>query len=69
MQHAKDKIHIMPHEGWWQVEDQAGYRLALEVTQSSAVATAKALARKQHLDTVILHDGDGVTEPIAVPPL
>lgn len=67
MHHDKDKIHIMPHEGWWEVEAQSGYRLALEASRTAAVTTAKTLARQQHVDVVILHDGDGVTEEIPVP--
>lgn len=66
MDHTTDKIHVMPDEGLWDVEDQDGALLTRDIDRAAAIARAKDLARERGLRTVVLHDGDGVTEEIAV---
>lgn len=66
MDHTTDKIHVMPGEGRWDVEDQDGGLLTHDIDRDAAIARAKDLAREQGLRAVVLHDGDGVTEEIAV---
>lgn len=68
MDHETDKIHIMPLGDQWEVEAQSGAPLAHETTRDEAVQTAKILAGERGMPCVILHDGDGVTEEIVVPP-
>jgi hypothetical protein len=66
MDHTTDKIHVMPGDGRWDVEDQDGALLTQDPDRDAAVARAKDLARERGLPAVVLHDGDGVTEEIAV---
>ncbi len=66
MDHTTDKIHVMPDEGQWDVEDQDGALLTHDIDRDAAIARAKDLARERGVRTVVLHDGDGVTEEIAV---
>lgn len=66
MDHTTDKIHVMPDEGQWDVEDQEGALLTHDIDRDAAIARAKDLARERGVRTVVLHDGDGVTEEIAV---
>jgi hypothetical protein len=66
MDHTTDKIHVMPDEAQWDVEDQDGALLTHDIDKDAAIARAKDLARERGLQTVVLHDGDGVTEEIAV---
>lgn len=66
MDHTTDKIHVMPLGDQWEVEAQSGAPLAHDPDREGAVETAKDLARQQHISTVILHDGDGVTEEVPV---
>lgn len=68
MDHSTDKIHVMPLGDQWEVEAQSGAPLAHETNRDEAIATAKALAEEQGMPCVVLHDGDGVTEEITVPP-
>lgn len=67
MDHDTDKIHVMPTGGTWEVEDQSGDPLAREGDKEDAIETAKEIALKEGISTVILHDGDGVTEEVPVP--
>lgn len=68
MEHETDKIHVMPLGDHWEVEAQSGAPLAQAEEKHAAVETAKEIAREQGISTVILHDGDGVTEEVPVPP-
>lgn len=68
MEHHTDKIHVMPLGDRWEVEAQSGKPLAQDESQAGAVETARKLARQEGVKTVILHDGDGVTEEVPVPP-
>jgi len=71
MEHETDKIHVMPTGDTWEVEDQSGDPLAREADKEDAIETAREIAQKEGISTVILHDGDGVTEevPVASEPL
>ncbi|GAT34069.1 hypothetical protein TSACC_22492 [Terrimicrobium sacchariphilum] len=66
MDHTTDKIHVMPEDGRWDVEDQDGALLTRDSDKEAAIARARDLARERGLQTVVLHDGDGVTEEIVV---
>lgn len=68
MEHETDKIHVMPLGDHWEVEAQSGQPLASDSDRSEALETAKEIAQEQGINTVILHDGDGVTEEVPVPP-
>ena len=68
MDHSTDKIHVMPLGDQWEVEAQSGAPLAHETSREEAIATAKTLAADCGMSSVVLHDGDGVTEEIVVPP-
>jgi hypothetical protein len=68
MDHITDKIHVMPLGDQWEVEAQSGAPLAHETNREDAIETAKILAGEQGMPCVVLHDGDGVTEEIEVPP-
>jgi hypothetical protein len=67
MDHTTDKIHVMPLGDQWQVEAQSGIPLAHAPDQPTAIEIARRLAQESSQTTVILHDGDGVTEEISVP--
>lgn len=69
MEHETDKIHVMPTDGEWEVENQNGDPLAREEDKGDAIEAAKHIAQEERITTVILHDGDGVTEEVPVPPL
>jgi len=66
MDHATDKIHVMPEEGQWDVEDQDGLLLAHFDDRTAAIKEASELAAKRGLTAVVVHDGDGVTEEVPV---
>lgn len=66
MDHESDKIHVMPVANTWEVETQSGQALTREATVEQAVNAARTLARERGIETVILHDGDGVTEEVPV---
>ena len=66
MDHTTDKIHVMPDEGQWNVEDQDGLLLAHFEDTTQALKEARRLARLRGISVVVLHDGDGVTEEIPV---
>ena len=66
MDHTTDKIHVMPDEGQWDVEDQQGALLAHSVDRDIAIEEARRLARARGLTAVVVHDGDGVTEEVPV---
>ncbi len=68
MEHETDKIHVMPTDGKWEVEDQSGDPLTREDDKGDAIEAAKHIAQEEGISTVILHDGDGVTEEVPVPP-
>lgn len=68
MDHTSDKIHVMPLGDQWEVEAQSGAPLAHEPDREAAIETAKAMAGERGMPSVVLHDGDGVTEEIVVPP-
>jgi hypothetical protein len=68
MDHTTDKIHVMPLGDQWEIEAQSGAPLAHETDREAAIATAKVLAEERGMPSVVLHDGDGVTEEIVVPP-
>jgi hypothetical protein len=68
MDHTSDKIHVMPLGDQWEVEAQSGAPLAHETDREAAIETAKAMAGERGMPSVVLHDGDGVTEEIVVPP-
>lgn len=67
MEHETDKIHVMPLGDQWEVEAQSGAPLAHEPSKDEAVETAKLLASEHGMPSIVLHDGDGVTEEIVVP--
>lgn len=56
----------MPNGDQWDVENQEGEVLASEASVDEAICVAEAQAKEENIDTVILHDGDGVTEEIPV---
>lgn len=66
MDHETDKIHIMPVAHSWEVELQSGQAVTREPSVEQAIHSAQDLAREQGVNTIILHDGDGVTEEIPV---
>ena len=66
MDHTTDKIHVMPDGGQWDVEDQDGLLLAHFEDATQALNEARRLARLRGIAAVVLHDGDGVTEEVAV---
>jgi len=59
-----DKIHVMPDGAQWEIENQDGDVLAVEIDLARAIGIAKEFAREQGLGIVILHDPDGVTEEV-----
>jgi nucleotide-binding universal stress UspA family protein len=63
-----EKIHVMPLGDQWEVEAQSGAPLAHEDSRSEAIDTAKALARDHGVETVVVHEGDGVTQQVTVDP-
>ncbi len=66
MDHTTDKIHVMPDKGQWNVEDQDGLLLAHSVEKGDAIEEARRLALQRNIRTVVVHDGDGVTEEVPV---
>jgi diacylglycerol kinase family enzyme len=67
MEHDTDKIHVIPNGEAWEVEAQSGEPLATDSDKAHAIETAKEIAHEQGISTVILHDGDGITEEVPVP--
>ena len=67
MDHDSDKIHVMPTGESWEIENQSGDPLAEEAIKEDAIEKAKFIAHAEGIETVILHDGDGVTEEVPVP--
>lgn len=49
-------------------EAQSGAPLAHAPSRDEAVETARLLASEHGMPSIVLHDGDGVTEEIPVPP-
>jgi hypothetical protein len=64
MSDPDEKIHVMPLGDDWEVEAESGAPLAHEDKKESAVAVAVELAREEGIETIIVHDGDGVTEAV-----
>lgn len=62
----KDKLHVIPLQGHWEVEDQSGLPLAQEENMEDAIRDARVIAEQTNIEKIILHDGDGVTEDIEV---
>ncbi len=62
MSDPDDKIHVIPLGEDWEVEAQSGAPLAHEDAKEAAIATACEIAREEGIPTVIVHNGDGVTE-------
>lgn len=58
------KIHVIPMEGHWEVENERGVPLASEDSLEDAIRDARAIADHDHIPRIVLHDGDGVTEEI-----
>ncbi len=68
MDHETDKIHVMPLGDQWEVETQSGAPLAHDNSKEGAVETAKHLAGEKGMPCIVVHDGDGVTTEVPVPP-
>jgi hypothetical protein len=66
MTNPEEKIHVIPLGKDWEVEAQSGAPLAHEIGKDSAVAAARDLARDEGIDTIIVHDGHGLTETVSV---
>jgi uncharacterized protein DUF2188 len=66
MDDETDKIHVISLADDWEVESQDGTPIARTQDKSDALNTAKAFAKEQGVETIILHHGDGVTEKIPV---
>lgn len=65
MRDSEDKIHVMPvAPNDWEIEVQTGDAVAHELDKERAVAVALDVARAEGIETVIVHDGDGVTEEL-----
>jgi hypothetical protein len=64
MNEPNDKIHVLPLGKDWEVEAQSGAPIAHEDRKEDAVKVACEVARAEGIETVIVHDGDGVTEAI-----
>lgn len=60
----EDRLHVIPLDGHWEVEDQGGLPLAQEDNKEDAIRDAQCIAEKGHIPRIVLHDGDGVTEEI-----
>lgn len=65
MTDPEEKIHVIPLGEDWEVEAESGAPLAHEDKKSSAVAVAVELAREEGIETVIVHDGHGVTQAVS----
>ncbi len=66
MDHTTDKIHVMPDGAQWEIENQDGDVLAVEIDLERAVGIAREFAREQRLSAVVVHDPDGVTKEVPV---
>lgn len=66
MEHITDKIHVMPDGAQWDVENQDGDILAVEIDLERAIGIAREYAEEQGIRSIILHDPDGVTEEVPV---
>ncbi len=64
MNDPEDKIHVIPLGEDWEIEAQSGIPLAHETKKQEAISVACDLAREEGVSTVIVHDGDGVTEAL-----
>lgn len=64
MHKQTDKIHVTPLGQHWEIEAQSGKPLAHEDDKCEAVKTARALAQEQGIETVIVHEGDGIIEQV-----
>jgi hypothetical protein len=64
MNEPDEKIHVIPLGEDWEVEAQSGAPLAHDTDRNAAVTTAIELARQDGIETVIVHDGHGVTEAV-----
>ena len=65
MTDPENKIHVMPVDpNDWEVEEQSGDVVAHAPDLESAIAVARDVAEERGIETVIVHDGDGVTEAI-----
>jgi hypothetical protein len=67
MDKQTDKIHVTPLGDHWEIEAQSGKPLAHEDDKCEAVKTAKTLAQEQGIETVIVHEGNGMTEQLPSP--
>ena len=65
MNEPEDKIHVIPLGEHWEVEAQSGAPLAHADDKATAIEDARSIAKEHNIDTIILHDGDGVTEKIS----
>ncbi len=61
MREETDKIHVTPLGQHWEI----GKPLAHEDDKCEAVKTARALAQEQGIETVTVHEGDGIIEQVA----
>jgi len=64
MSDPDDKIHVIPLGADWEIETQSGTPLAHEGSKEEAVTAACEIAKEEGVATVIVHDGDGVTEAV-----
>ncbi|CAN5667619.1 hypothetical protein BH09VER1_BH09VER1_01250 [soil metagenome] len=62
----ENKLHVIPLQGHWEVEDQSGMPLAQETNVEDAIRDARVIAEQAHIGKIILHDGEGVTEDIEI---
>ena len=67
MDKQTNQIHVTPLGDHWEIEAQSGKPLAHEDDKCEAVKTAKTLAQEQGVETVIVHEGDGMTEQLRAP--
>jgi diacylglycerol kinase family enzyme len=64
MTDPEDKIHVIPLGSDWEIEAQSGAPITHEEKKGDAIAVACEIAREEGIQTVIVHDGDGVTEAV-----
>lgn len=65
MTNPDEKIHVIPLGEDWDVEAESGAPLAHEDAREAAVSVALQLARDEGIETIIVHDGHGVTEAVS----
>ena len=64
MDKQTEQIHVTPLGDHWEIEAESGKPLAHEDDKCEAVKTAKTLAQEKGVETVIVHEGDGMTEQL-----